>query len=81
MEVIAKILDINDLGINLQIGEEKFLLDYFEYPWFKNAKVEDVLNFEYKQKSEHLRWPNLDVDLCLDGVRHPEKYPLKWNDK
>jgi hypothetical protein len=21
-------------------------------------------------------WPELDIDLSLDGIQHPEKYPL-----
>jgi hypothetical protein len=25
---------------------------------------------------EHLRWPALDVDLELDAIRRPERYPL-----
>ena len=25
---------------------------------------------------EHLYWPKLDVDLDLDRILHPEKYPL-----
>ena len=25
----------------------------------------------------HLFWEDLDVDLDLDSIKHPEKYPLK----
>jgi hypothetical protein len=24
----------------------------------------------------HLRWPDLDVDLALESIEHPERYPL-----
>jgi hypothetical protein len=27
----------------------------------------------------HLYWPDLDVDLSLDSIEHPERYPLKSN--
>jgi hypothetical protein len=26
---------------------------------------------------EHFRWPELDVDLSLESIRHPEKFPKK----
>jgi len=25
----------------------------------------------------HLHWPELDIDLSLDSIEHPERYPLK----
>jgi hypothetical protein len=24
----------------------------------------------------HLRWPDLDVDLSVESIEHPERYPL-----
>jgi hypothetical protein len=24
----------------------------------------------------HLRWPDLDVDLAVESIRNPEKFPL-----
>jgi hypothetical protein len=29
-----------------------------------------------RQGKEHLYWPALDVDLTLESIRHPERYPL-----
>jgi hypothetical protein len=29
----------------------------------------------------HLYWPELDVDLEIDDLENPEKYPLKWKPK
>jgi hypothetical protein len=25
---------------------------------------------------DHLYWPKLDVDLAVESVRHPERFPL-----
>lgn len=77
MEPKTKILEVNDEGLSLQVGNEVFFLDYENYPWFKDAKTNEINNFAYNSKSEDLRWPDLDVDLCLDNFRHPEKYPLR----
>ena len=26
---------------------------------------------------EHLRWPEFDIDLGVDSIEHPERYPLR----
>ena len=28
----------------------------------------------------HLYWPELDVDLSVESIEHPERYPLKAKD-
>jgi hypothetical protein len=34
-----------------------------------------LLNVQLSQP-DHLHWPDIDVDLTVDSVRHPEEYPL-----
>jgi hypothetical protein len=29
--------------------------------------------------SDHLQWPDLDIDLHLDCIRHPSRYPLLYH--
>jgi hypothetical protein len=38
--------------------------------------VDAILNLE-RPAPQHLRWPDLDVDLAVDSIAHPEHYPLK----
>jgi len=28
--------------------------------------------------ADHMHWPELDIDLTLDMIDHPERYPLKY---
>ena len=44
-------------------------------PWFRRAALEQVFRVELLH-GEHLYWPDLDVDLDLDRIEHPERYPL-----
>jgi hypothetical protein len=37
--------------------------------------VDAILNLE-RPVPQHLRWPDLDVDLAVDSIEHPERYPL-----
>ena len=57
-------------------GTEHFLA-YQHYPWFRDAKVRDILDVQLLH-DQHLHWPALDVDLSVESLSHPEAYPLKY---
>ena len=43
------------------VGQKEFFLPHEDFPWFKKAKIEDVLNLELHH-GVHLYWPT-DVIL------------------
>jgi hypothetical protein len=59
----------------LFLGDREIFLPFEKFPWFRDAPVAGVLNVERPQP-HHLYWPDLDVDLAVDSIRHPEKFPL-----
>ena len=71
----VEVTNISRHGLWLLVGEEELFLPFDEFPWFKDASLPAILNVE-RQGSEHLHWPGLDVDLTLESIRYPEKYPL-----
>ena len=71
----AEVVGITPNGIWLLLDEEEHFLPFEEFPWFQDAPVRAVLNVERPQP-QHLYWPAMDVDLHVDSIRHPEKYPL-----
>lgn len=73
----AEVVGIGKAGVWLQVGAEAFFMAHAQHPWFYKAPVAAVLNVEFHH-GYHLRWPDLDVDLELDALRHPEKYPLRY---
>jgi len=63
-------------GLWLLAKEEEHFLSFEKFPWFENAPVSAMFNVE-QQGRDGFCWPDLDVDLSLDGIIHPdEKYPL-----
>ncbi len=72
-----EILNISKDGIWLYARRKEYFLSYRNFPWFKDAKVSDIyaVKMPYPQ---HLYWPRLDVDLDLDSLENPDKYPLKY---
>ena len=71
----AEVTNVDTHGIWVLVGDKEYFLPYDEYPWFKKAKVADIVNLELHH-GVHLYWPALDVDLSLDSLENPAKYPL-----
>lgn len=71
----AEVTNISPHGIWLLAGDEELYLPFDRFPWFRDARVCDILAVEVPRDG-HLHWPSLDVDLSVSSIRHPEKYPL-----
>ena len=62
-------------GIFLSVLGNDYYLSYDRLPWFKNAKTSDIFNVAMYGK-DSIRWDALDIDLGIDSLKSPEKYPL-----
>jgi len=71
-----EVTNISTHGLWLFVAGEEFFLSYDDFPWFKNATINNILNVE-QLSTNHFYWPNLDVDLGIEMIRNPENYPLK----
>jgi hypothetical protein len=71
----AEITHISAHGFWVLLGDEELPVPYAQFPWFKQATIEQVLNVE-RPSENHLCWPQLDVDLAVESLRHPEAFPL-----
>jgi len=72
----AEVTNISAHGFWLLLDGRELFLPFDEFPWFKRAPVEAILRLQRPQPG-HLYWPELDVDLAVDSIEHPERYPLK----
>ena len=70
-----EVTNISKHGFWLLLDDREHFLPFSEFPWFKQAPISAVLNVERLQP-QHLYWPDLDVDLTVDSIEHPERYPL-----
>ncbi len=73
---MPEVTNISRHGFRLLADGRELLLSFEEFPWFKHAAVEAILEIE-SPRPHHLYWPVLDVDLTVDSIEHPERYPLK----
>jgi hypothetical protein len=71
----VEVLNVSPHGFWLFVGGKELFLGFEDFPWFQKAALGQLFNVELLH-GEHLYWPELDVDLDLDRIEHPEKYPL-----
>jgi len=70
-----EVTNISSHGVWLLTDAEELFLSFTRFPWFRDAAVSDILDVQLLQPW-HLYWPGLDVDLDVDSIRHPERFPL-----
>ena len=72
----AEVTNISRHGVWVLVDERELFMPFEDFPWFRNASIDSVLKLERPQPN-HLYWPELDIDLSVDSIEHPEKYPLR----
>jgi hypothetical protein len=73
----AEVTNISAHGFWLLAKGQEYFVPYDTFPGFKDAKIADILNVKIEH-GEYLFWPSLAIDLELESIEHPEKYPLHY---
>jgi len=71
------VTNVSPHGLWVLVGEREYFLPFSAYPWFSDAKVSELLAVELIH-GRHLRWPSLDVDIEVESLEYPDKYPLVY---
>ncbi len=71
----AEVTNVSKHGFWMLVRGEELYLPFADFPWFKEARLGQLLDVTLLH-GEHLHWPQLDVDLTVESVRHPDRFPL-----
>ncbi|MCO6442339.1 MAG: DUF2442 domain-containing protein [Nitrococcus mobilis] len=71
----AEVTNISQHGFWLLLGEQELFLPFEDFPWFRDATIRQIQHVEWLQP-HHLYWPDLDIDLAVESLEHPERFPL-----
>ena len=71
----VEVTQISKLGIWLLLKEKEHFLSFENFPWFKDASVAAIHNVELLNE-HHLYWSDLDIDLAVESIENPERFPL-----
>lgn len=62
-------------GVWMLIQNREYFLAFAEHPWLRTASLSALQRVKLLH-GHHLYWPDLDVDLDIESLEHPERYPL-----
>jgi uncharacterized protein DUF2442 len=71
----AEVTNVSPHGFWLFVGERELFVSFKEFPWFREASIREIANVQLPSP-HHLYWPDLDIDLAVESIEHPERYPL-----
>lgn len=74
--ISVSVENITPFGIWIYVNDREYFLSYREFPFFKEQTLKSIQNVQLLH-GYHLYWPELDIDLEIDNLENPEKYPLK----
>lgn len=70
----VEVTNISMHGFWLLVDGRELFLPFEQFPWFRDASIAAINHIE-QPRQDHFHWPELDIDLTLDMIEHPEKYP------
>ena len=71
----VEVLNVSKFGIWLLVGGSELFAAFDNFPWFRKASIGDILEVTSPHPG-HLYWPKLDIDLAIESLVSPEKFPL-----
>ncbi|MBF0216349.1 MAG: DUF2442 domain-containing protein [Candidatus Omnitrophica bacterium] len=77
--ISVSVENITPFGIWLYVKQREYFLSYEDYPYFREKPISAIQKVKLLH-GFHLHWKDLDVDLEIDNLENPEKYPLKSKD-
>src|SRR5712692_4333702 len=71
----AEVTNVSGHGLWVLVNDRELFLSFDLFPWFQEAPIGKVLKVELPSPG-HLYWPDLDIDLAVESIDHPERFPL-----
>ena len=71
----VEVTSVSAQGFRLLLAGRELFVPFAGFPWFRDASIGRILAVE-QPSVNHLYWPQLDVDLAVESIEHPERYPL-----
>lgn len=71
----VEVTNVSKHGFWILLGDREMFVPFDQFPWFRDVPIGKLLNVELPQP-HHLYWPDLDIDLAVESIDHPERFPL-----
>jgi hypothetical protein len=74
---VVEVTHIDTKGLWLFVDDKEHYMPFDQFPWFADASVKQISHVQ-RESENHFHWSDLDIDLTLDMIDHPEKYPRRY---
>ncbi len=71
----SEVTNIGPLGFWLLVDDREYFIPFEDYPAFQQATVAQIYAVQ-RLSPDQFHWPDLDVDIELEALEHPEQFPL-----
>jgi hypothetical protein len=71
----VEVSNVSPGGFWLLLGERELFVSFKHFPWFLDATIRQIADVQ-RPTPHHLYWPELDIDLAVESLEHPEQFPL-----
>jgi hypothetical protein len=71
----VEVTNVSPHGFWLLVEQQEHFVSFKDFPWFRDVTISDLMKVDLPSP-HHLYWPHLDVDLAIESLDHPERYPL-----
>jgi len=71
----VEVTNVTPTGFWLILDERELFIAYDKFPWFQDATVREIASVQ-RPSPGHLYWPGLDIDLAVESIDNPERFPL-----
>ena len=61
----------------LLVDNREYFVPFKDYPGFTEATITQIYHVQ-RQGVSQFHWPDLDIDIELEALDEPERYPLKY---
>jgi hypothetical protein len=73
----SEITSIDSTGFWLLVDDTEYYVPFADYPVFQRATLTQIFAIQRLSPTQFY-WPELDADVELEALEHPEHYPLVW---
>lgn len=72
---VSEVTNIGASGFWLLSNDVEYFVPFADYPIFREATVAQIYDMQQLSPGQ-FHWPQLDADIEVEALAHPENYPL-----
>ena len=71
----VEVTNVSVHGFWLLLPQGEHFVPFAEFPWFRDASIGKLLHVTLPAP-HHLYWPELDIDIAVESILDPHRFPL-----